>query len=101
MKRGFALVIVLAILMMLSLGLAAILTAVSSHSGVKIMSAQEIKAQYLAEAGMKWAMWDCKTTPANCGVNRTSPPLDGVTTASIEKVSLGGGKYQFKVTVNY
>jgi len=100
-RRGFALIAVLAILIVILFGAAAILTSVSGHANIKFRMIQELKAQYLAEAGMQWAIWDCKTTPANCGVDRTSPALDGTTTAFIAKTNLGGGNYRFVVTVNY
>ncbi len=101
MKRGFALITVLAVLVVIVFGATAILTAVAGHINIKFRTLQELQNQYLAEAGMQWAIWDCRTTPANCGVNQTSPTIDGSTTAFITKQDLGNGNYRFVVTVDY
>jgi type II secretory pathway component PulK len=61
MKNGFALITILAVVIMIALGAAALLQSVGSHIGMKSNNLQEVKAQYLAEAGMQYAMWKCRS----------------------------------------
>lgn len=79
--KGFALITVLAILLMIALGSAAILQSVGSHTSMKSLSVQETKDQYVAEAGMQFALWTLRTNPAAFAADTTHDVLaaDGVT----------------------
>jgi len=77
MKKGFALITVLAIVIILGLGTATILQSVGSQMNMKSNNLQEVKAQYLAEAGMQHALWKCRTS----GCTTESITIDGSTVA--------------------
>jgi len=62
MQKGFALITVLAILIMIALGTATVLQSLGSQTNMKSINLQDLKAQYLAEAGMQRALWKCRTT---------------------------------------
>ena len=74
MKKGFALITVLVVLILIAMGSAAILTSVGSFNTMKAKNVSEIKAQYLAEAGMQYALWKCRTSA--CATESIS--IDGV-----------------------
>ena len=104
MKKGFTLITVLAVLIMVALGAAAILQALGSHINMKTSNLQDVKAQYVAEAGMQYALWRSRNgfNPASENHNVT----DGTTgnllgTAVITKTSTASGSYNVVVTVNY
>jgi len=59
-------VLVLAIVIVLSLGILVVIKSTGNLTNVKIKNLQELKAQYLAEAGMTHANWRCNTNPAGC-----------------------------------
>ena len=65
-KKGFALITVLAVLLMIALGSAAILQSMGSQTNIKALNVQEVQSQGLAEAGMQHALWRCKTNTAGC-----------------------------------
>lgn len=94
MKKGFALITVLAILIIIGFGSLAILKAVTSHSVLKTTNINEIKAQYLAEAGMQHALWRCRTT----GCQNETLTIEG---SSVAITQSGANPVQLKVTVNY
>jgi Tfp pilus assembly protein PilX len=74
MRKGYVLVLVLAIVIVLSLGILAVIKSTGSLATVKIRDLQELKAQYLAEAGMTYANWKCKKDGCHT-LNATSPAL--------------------------
>lgn len=61
MKKATALVTVLAVAIIVGLGTAAILQAAISYANMKIITIERIKAQYLAEAGMQYAISQCSS----------------------------------------
>jgi len=65
MKRGFALITVLAVAIIISLSSAKILQSLGSNASVKSNNLQDCRDQLLAEAGMQRALWQC-STPAGC-----------------------------------
>ena len=97
MKKGFALITVLAVLIMIALGTAAILQSVGSLTNMKSNNIQEVKAQYLAEAGMQQALWKCRTS--GCG-SSTSYTIEGIT-VPITVAATGSNQYSIKVEVSY
>lgn len=99
MKKGFALVTCLAIVLVIALGTAGIFQAVGSHANMKANTLQEIQAKYLAEAGMEYALWKCRAANGGCASNATYS-VDG-TTVPITATSLGGGSYTIQTTVDY
>lgn len=87
MKKGFALITVLVVLILVAMGSAAILTSVGSFNTMKAKNVQEIKAQYLAEAGMQYALWKCRTSA--CATESIS--IDEVSvaiTAALPKITV-------------
>ena len=99
MKNGFALVTCLAIVVVIALGTAGIFQAVSSHANMKANTLQEVQAKYLAEAGMEYALWHCRTVNGGC-VDNLTYSVDG-TTVAIDVTSLGGGSYTIQTAVDY
>ncbi|MFA5159891.1 MAG: hypothetical protein WC484_05230 [Candidatus Omnitrophota bacterium] len=95
MRKGFSLITVLAVLIVLSLGTAAILQAVGSHINMKHNNLQEITAQFLAEAGMQHALWKCRTS--SCTSETIS--IDGTSVVITTSAVTNG--YKIQVTVDY
>ena len=65
MKRGFALITVLAVAIVVALATAKLLQSLGSNAAVKSNNLQDSRAQLLAEAGMQHALWRCSTA-AGC-----------------------------------
>jgi Tfp pilus assembly protein PilX len=99
MKNGFALITCLAVVIVVAIGTAGILQAVGSHANMKANTLQEVQAKYLAEAGMEYAFWKCRTVNGGCADNLTYS-IDG-TTVAIDVTSLGGGSYTIQTAVDY
>lgn len=100
MKKGFALISVLAALILITLGITTVLNAVASHAGLKNRTLQELKAQYLAEAGMQRALWRCRTS--NCSAANETFPEAGTTIAiATDPTTSGAASYKIKITVDY
>jgi len=59
--KGLALVIVLAIMICLSIIAGAILIVARGHYHATGSQIKHTKAFYLAEAGVQWALWRCRT----------------------------------------
>ena len=66
MKKGFALITVLAILIIIALGTAMVLKSVGSHTSMKSNNLQDVEAQYVAEAAMQYALWVCRQNNGDC-----------------------------------
>lgn len=96
-KKGFALITVLAVLIMVAVGTATVLQSVGSQTNMKSNNFQEVKAQYLAEAGMQRALWKCRTT--GC-IDELTYQIDG-TTVAIDVTSLGSNLFTIQVSVSY
>lgn len=105
-QKGFALITVLAVLIMLALGITAVLQSVGSHTSMKSLSVQETKAQYLAEAGMQYANWWCRTHSGDCSGLNVDPPnvtLPKATTGFEQDINIktnplsGTGPYKIKI----
>ncbi|MFA5167450.1 MAG: hypothetical protein WC530_02830 [Candidatus Omnitrophota bacterium] len=89
MKKGFSLITVLAGMIVLALGTAAVLQAVGSHSNMKSNNLQEIKAQFLAEAGVLHARWKCRTsscTTETISIDGTSVTITATALANLYKI---------------
>jgi len=106
MRKGFALITVLVILILIAMGTAVILQTVSSHSVMKAMNVQELQSQALAEAGMQQALLICRQNNGNClpanGVV-INEPINGVQVPiTIITRALAGvaGSYEIKVCVD-
>lgn len=87
-KKGFSLITVLAALVVLMLGTAAILQAVGSYANMKYNNHQEVKARFLAEAGMQYALWKCRT--GSCPPSSTIPPSSWPSTGCPPVATYGG-----------
>ena len=89
MEKGFALITVLAVLLMIALGSAAILQSMGSQTNLKSLNVQEVQNQGLAEAGMQHALWRCRTNTTGCS---------GVTPCCIaEEVTIGGARVAIRL----
>lgn len=77
MKNGYALITVLAVLIMIALGAATVLQSMGSITNVKSGNLQEVRGQYLAEAGMQYALAQCRTPGGCASVNGTTKDIDG------------------------
>jgi Tfp pilus assembly protein PilX len=95
MEKGFSLITVLAVLVVLALGTATVLQAVGSHTNMKSNNIQEVKARFLAEAGMQHALWKCRTS--SCTTETIT--IDG-TSVAITKTALTNS-YKIQVVVDY
>ena len=80
-RKGFILITVLAVLLVIALGAATVLQSVGSQANLKAKSLKEAKSQYLAEAGMQYALWKCRTS--SCTAGTIIDPLDGLATETI------------------
>jgi len=99
-KKGFALITVLAVLVMIALGTATILQSVGSQMNMKSNNLQEVKSQYLAEAGMQYALWKCKTS--GCASMPASVTIDGTTVSiTAAETPVGSKVYRIITTINY
>lgn len=98
-KRGFALITILVILILITMGAVAILKAIGSHNTMKAISLQELKSQYLAEAATQAAMWRCRNASGNCtGV----PNLINVNGTNVNMTVIGTPQnYTINGTVDY
>ncbi|MFA7255030.1 MAG: hypothetical protein WC133_02880 [Candidatus Omnitrophota bacterium] len=106
MKRGFALITVLAVLMLIALGTATILQSVGTHTSLKAKNVQEVKAQDLAEAGMQHALQICRKNNGDCSLaNITLLKADTLLEQDIKITTVpatsGAASYTIKVEVNY
>lgn len=98
MKKGFALITVLVVLILLMMGIAAILQSVGSLTNLKSTNLQEVKDQYLAEAGMQRALWHCRT--GGCATATENPTLEGsVVHITATETAAGSGVYRIYVCV--
>lgn len=97
MKKGFIMITVLAVLVMVALGAAALLQSAGSIAVLKANHVRDIRAQYLAEAGIQRAIWLCRTT--GCA-DEAAYSIDGDTVA-IDVTDLGTGSTEIVATVNY
>lgn len=66
MRKGFALITILAVLIMVALGTATILQSVGSQTSMKSNNVRDVQTQYLTEAGMQYALYRCRTNAAGC-----------------------------------
>lgn len=73
MKKGTALVAVLALLIIMSLGTTAILQAMISYSNMRLVTIERVKAQYLAEAGVQFAIAQCRAGNFTSGPSLNPP----------------------------
>jgi Tfp pilus assembly protein PilX len=99
MKKGFALITVLAVLIMIALGTATVLQSVGSQTNMKSSNLQETKAQFLAEAGMQYALYICRTSGGSCA-GFTTPAIHTIdgTNVTISATAPGvAGNYIIKV----
>ncbi|MCM8782231.1 MAG: hypothetical protein NC828_04205 [Candidatus Omnitrophica bacterium] len=96
-KKATALILALATMIIVGIGAVAILQVMASYSQMGIVSIGRIKAQYLAEAGMQYAIWQCR-----------NGDLSSPTTLTTEKWPItiirelqSDGSYKITVTVQY
>ncbi len=109
MKKGYVLILVLAIVIVLSLGILAVVRTTGGHTDIKIRNLQELKAQYLAEAGMTYANWKCHMYGCDT-LNVVSPgvTLPKATTGFEQDINIttvptthGADSYKITVSVSY
>ena len=93
-KKGFALITILAVLIMIAVVAATLLQSLGSHTTMKANNLQEVKAQYLAEAGMQYAMWKCRQS-GGCASLPPSYVIEG-TTVFFTKTLQADGSYKIK-----
>jgi len=96
-NKGTALILVLAAAIIISIGTVAILQAMISYAQLRISSCERIKAQYLTEAGMQYAIAQCRKGDFTSPVNVTTEgwPI------KITKQEQPDGSYRITVTVQY
>ena len=103
MKKGFALITCLAVVIVVALATAGILQAIGSHANIKANNLQEVQARYLAEAGAERALWKCSAISGRGNTPPCAPELtysiDG-TTVAIDVATLGSG-YAIRPSVDY
>jgi len=80
MKKGFALITVLAVLIVIALGTATILQSVGSQNDLKSNNVRDVQAHYLAEAVMQHILWQCRQPGGGgCPVSPAPIVLGGIT----------------------
>ncbi|HNX68676.1 MAG TPA: type II secretion system protein [Candidatus Omnitrophota bacterium] len=77
--KGFALVTVLVVTILIGLVTAALLPLIMSYSSLKYSGQQEIRAAYLAEAAMQYAIADCKRLGGACNTAQLAVPSNDLT----------------------
>ncbi|MEI7751254.1 MAG: hypothetical protein WCJ71_04090 [Candidatus Omnitrophota bacterium] len=115
MKRGFALITVLAVAIVVALATTKLLQSLGSNAAIKSNNLQDSRAQFLAEAGMQHALWQC-STPTGCLCNpefQVSVNINGapvivevpITVSDADKIEVATPGYvrtkQIKVEVDY
>ena len=78
MRKGFALIMVLVFLILIAIGTTTLLQAVGSHTNTKVDNVRDARFQYLAEACMWHALWQCRQ-PTGCKTEKI--PIDGTMVA--------------------
>jgi hypothetical protein len=101
MKNGFALITCLAIVIVIAIGMAGILQAVGSHANMKANTLQEVQAKYLAEAGMEYALWQCRVTGGGGGCASGTYSIEGTNNVVVTTSSFGSGAYRIEAAVDY
>ena len=104
MKKAAALILVLVVMIIVGLGTAAIMQAMISYAQMKVISINKIKAQYLAEAALQFAIYQCRQG------NFSSPPNPSFPASDIPeewKIYIQkndpqqNGSYEITATVQY
>lgn len=104
-QRGFALITVLAIAVVLGIATVAILQTAINFGQLKGDYRSSLQTQYIAEAGMQQALYTCRTTgcASNSSFNMTGTPVDDTCTTKSIDVKNGTGNFtglkQIEVTV--
>lgn len=102
MKQGFALITVLAVLILIAVGTATVLHSLGSQTDMKSNNLQDIKSQFLAEAGMQHALWRCRNGGCidevlmindDVGANRVE--------IDVEEIPAGSNQFTIRVTADY
>ncbi len=78
-KKGFALITVLAVLIVVALGTATILQSVGSQSDLKSNNVRDVRAHYLAEAAMQQVLYTCRTSVSGCDGNPATLTIEDIT----------------------
>jgi len=96
-KKAAALLFVLITTIIIGILAAAILQAVLTYSQIQTLNIKKVKASYLAEAGMQYAIVQLRNK------NYTSPVTWGMEEYPIHivKENQGDGTYKITVTVQY
>lgn len=89
-KNGFALITVLAVLIMIALGTATILQSIGSQTSMKSINLQEARDQYIAEAGMQYALW-CLRAGVALPASHNVLAADGITVLGTAFIRNAGG----------
>ena len=114
-KKGIALIVAVMFSMIMIIIVGIILKLAQGHYHSSAYQVKHTKAFYLANAGVEWAIYRCRTTdPATLtqrDINRTGgeltpnriedPPTSGYyPPIEVTIVSLGGGEYRINSTVD-
>ncbi len=71
-KQGTALIMALTVMVVVSIGIAAVLQTMISYANMKQTSLNRVIAQYLAEGDMVYGLWQCQNKNwTNWSVNTT------------------------------
>lgn len=96
-KKATALTLVLVMMIVVGLGTTAILQAMISYAQMRITTIEKIRAQYLAEAGIQHALWQCRNGDFASPVTITTEEWP----VQILKEQEPDGSYKITVTVQY
>ena len=97
MKKASALISVLVVMIIVGIGTTAILQAMMSYANMKIVTISRIKAQYLAEAGMQYAVAQCRSGDFSSPVTVTGEEYPITVTKTVQ----ADGSYKITVSVTY
>lgn len=84
-------------MIIVGLGTTAMLQAMISYSQMKVVTIEKIRAQYLAEAGIQYAIWQCRK-------GDFTSPIAIITEAwaiTVTKNLQTNGSYEIKAVVRY
>lgn len=105
-SKGFALITVLVVVIVVATLSAGMIRVLNSYTSLKQINLEGIKAQYLAEAAMQWALYQCRSADGVCPteddiIQMPSDDLPDGMTSAISVTGPDGGIYTININVNY
>jgi len=107
-SKGFALITVLVVVIVVATLSAGMIRVLNSYTSLKQVNLEGIKAQYLAEAAMQWALYQCRSADGVCPTDEDDiiqMPSDDLPAGMTSAISItdtdSDGTYDIKTTITY